>query len=78
MDKYYKYVGKKIREARNEHKYTQQYVADMLGIGRSIYSQYERGACSISMKMWLRIAAFLEMDAYKIMEEASKFEKNNS
>jgi len=75
MDKYYKYVGNKIREARTEHGYTQQYVADMLKIGRSIYSQYERGACSISMKMWLRIATFLDLDAYKIMEEALAYEK---
>lgn len=50
ITKYYEYIGKAIRNARKLHNMTQQEVADRLGIKRSLYSQYERGACSISLK----------------------------
>lgn len=77
-DKYYEYVGKRIREARLQKGYTQQYVSDMLHIGRPLYSQYERGACTISMKMWKEIALFLDLDAFEVMESASEYERSSN
>lgn len=76
-DKYYVYVGNAIRNQRNAKGFTQQYVADSLGIGRPIYSQYERGACTITMKRWLEIANFLQLDAYQVMLEAMEFDKGS-
>ena len=34
-------VNVRIRELRLEHGFTQQYVADLLGIDRSNYSKYD-------------------------------------
>lgn len=75
MDKYYQYVGSEIRAARLSHNMKQWEVAQKLGITRQLYSQYERGACSITMKMWIKIADVLELDAYAVMDEAGKYGK---
>ncbi len=76
VTKYYQYVGKAIRNARKQHHLTQQDVADKLGIKRSLYSQYERGACSISMKTWWTLAELLGLDPVSVAEEALKYERS--
>ena len=68
ITKYYEYIGSAIREARKQHKMTQQEVADRLGIKRSLYSQYERGACSITLKTWIELARLLDLDMNIVME----------
>lgn len=68
ITKYYVYIGSAIREARKQHKMTQQEVADRLGIKRSLYSQYERGACSITLKTWIELARLLDLDMNIVME----------
>lgn len=68
ITKYYEYIGSAIREARKQHKMTQQEVADRLGIKRSLYSQYERGACSITLKTWIELARLLGLDMNIVME----------
>ena len=74
ITKYYAYIGSAIREARKQHKMTQQEVADRLGIKRSLYSQYERGACSITLKTWIELARLLDLDM-NIMMEALDYER---
>ena len=68
ITKYYEYIGSAIREARKQRKMTQQEVADRLGIKRSLYSQYERGACSITLKTWIELARLLDLDMNIVME----------
>lgn len=68
ITKYYAYIGSAIRKARKQHKMTQQEVADRLGIKRSLYSQYERGACSITLKTWIELARLLDLDMSIVME----------
>lgn len=75
VTRYYQYVGNAIRTSRKQHKYTQQQVADKVGIKRSLYSQYERGACSIALRTWLEIANVLELDAAQIAMEALAYEQ---
>lgn len=77
-DRYYVYVGNCIRDARLQKGYTQQYVSDMLKIKRSLYSQYERGACAISMKMWKEIATFLNLDMFEVMNNAIDYEHSSN
>jgi len=62
MTKYYEYVGKAIRERRNELKLSQQSVANKVGISRGAYSQYETGKNTITMEIWFKIAEALELD----------------
>ena len=62
MTKYYEYVGKAIRERRNELKLSQQSVANKVGISRGAYSQYETGKNTITMEIWFKIAEVLELD----------------
>lgn len=75
--KYYEYIGSSIRNARKQHKMTQQDMADRLGIKRSLYSQYERGACSITLKTWIEIARILDLNT-NIMMEALEYERQGS
>ncbi|MBQ2627375.1 MAG: helix-turn-helix transcriptional regulator [Eubacterium sp.] len=74
--KYYEYIGKKIRNARKLRNMTQQDVADRLGITRSLYSQYERGACSITLKTWIELAEILDLNMDIVME-ALEYERSN-
>lgn len=62
MTKYYEYVGKAIRERRNELKMSQQSVANKIGISRGAYSQYETGKNTITMEIWFKIAEVLDLD----------------
>ncbi len=73
--KYYEYIGKQIRNARKLHKMTQQDVADRLGITRSLYSQYERGACSITLKTWIELTEILGLNMDIVME-ALEYERS--
>lgn len=70
MTKYYEYVGKAIRERRNELKLSQQSVANRIGISRGAYSQYETGKNTITMEIWFKIAEVLELDPNDIPVKA--------
>lgn len=54
-------VNVRIRELRLEHGFTQQYVADLLGIDRSNYSKYERGLLSVSADMLVALAKLYDV-----------------
>lgn len=54
-------VNVRIRELRVEHGFTQQYVADLLGIDRSNYSKYERGLLSVSADMLVALAKLYDV-----------------
>mgnify|MGYP000005065462 FL=1 len=45
-----------IRNLREDHDWTQQYVADYLGVNRRTYSAYETGANSMSPEILIRLA----------------------
>lgn len=46
--KYSKEIGKRLQEARKEAHYTQQQVADMLGLKQSAYARYESGIIELN------------------------------
>jgi transcriptional regulator with XRE-family HTH domain len=48
----------RIRECREERKYTQQQVADTLGISRAAYGHYETGIRDIPIDKLLKLADF--------------------
>ena len=52
MDNYYP----RIRDLREDHDYSQQFVADYLGMKQPQYSRYERGLRDIPTDVLIRLA----------------------
>lgn len=52
MDNYYP----RIKDLREDHDYTQQYVADYLGMKQPQYSRYERGLRDIPTDVLIQLA----------------------
>lgn len=50
--------GYRLRACRNERGYTQQQIADVLGVTRSAYTHYETGRYSISTDQLIALADF--------------------
>ncbi|WP_289659158.1 helix-turn-helix transcriptional regulator [Flavobacterium panacagri] len=65
---------KNIRELKN---YTQEYVADRLGMTQAGYSKIEKGISKVSLKKLQEIAAVLEVSMQNIIQFESEqyFEK---
>ena len=75
MTTFYEYVGTQIRQARIDKGYSQQKVADKIGISRGAYSQYETGKNTISMEIWFKLAEVLELNPDEIPLKALKISK---
>ncbi|MBR2556244.1 MAG: helix-turn-helix transcriptional regulator [Aeriscardovia sp.] len=75
MTTFYEYVGAQIRQARIDKGYSQQKVADKIGISRGAYSQYETGKNTISMEIWFKLAEVLELNPDEIPLKALKISK---
>ena len=58
-----KHLHEKLKELRNERAYSQQNVADALGITRSAYANYEQGLREPSLDTFQKICQFYEIDA---------------
>lgn len=52
LDNYYP----RIKDLREDHDYSQQYVADYLGMKQPQYSRYERGLRDIPTDVLIRLA----------------------
>ena len=65
-------LGKKIREARLEKKYTQQNLAEEAGIGEMYLGEIERGTKMPSLKIFIKIIEALDISAdYVLRDELS-------
>jgi len=54
-------LGLKVRRVREMRNYTQSYMADMLSVAQSTYSEYESGKKQITDDFLAQIAAILEV-----------------
>jgi len=50
-----KEVGERLQEIRTRHKYTQQFVADYLGVIHSTYNKNENGKTLVSLENLLKL-----------------------
>ena len=50
----------RLRDLREDHDYTQQYVADKLHIRQNTYSQYENGKRQIPIELLIQLADLYE------------------
>ena len=67
-----------LRKARREKKLTQQQVADLLGVAKSTYCQYETGASEPNILRLKKLAKILEtnIDSLLGIESPEQLEKD--
>jgi transcriptional regulator with XRE-family HTH domain len=57
----------RLKKYRERYGYTQQFVADHLGVGKSTYTQYEIGSRRISVDTLVRVAALYNVSMDEIL-----------
>lgn len=70
-------IGKRIKQARLAKKYTQEALADKIGVGMQHISDIERGLAGMSVATLLDILRVLECDADYILLGKSTTAPNN-
>lgn len=69
-------LGKRIREARIQKKYTQQQLAKLAGIGVMYLGEIERGTKMPSLNIFIKIIEALDISAdYVLRDELSSGEQ---
>lgn len=53
-----KMIYQRIKNLREDHDFTQQYLANMLRISRSAYSAYENGANAVPIEVLIKLSHF--------------------
>ncbi len=67
-------IGEKLKQLRDEKKFTQQMVAENLGISRVTYTRYETGTREPDLNMLMKISDFYECDLNWLL---GKYENSN-
>ncbi|MFH7014705.1 helix-turn-helix domain-containing protein [Flavobacterium sp. FlaQc-47] len=63
-----KMIGEKIRKIRIIKGYSQEYIADLLEISQSAYSDIERGKTKINLERLRKVALIFELDINHIID----------
>ena len=54
---------RRLRDLREDHDKTQQYIADILGTSQTMYARYERGANELPLRHLLKLADYYGVSA---------------
>jgi len=65
-------VGARVRQARERKGWTQEQVAEKLGIGPETVSRYETGAIPLSLTMLVRVAGALGIEPVSLLPAPRK------
>jgi len=68
-------VGNTLRRYRDERQYTQQYVANIIGISRVAYRKWENNEVDFALSQLKKIAELYDISIHEIIFQ-SKFNKN--
>lgn len=68
---------KQIKDCRNEKKFSQLEVAEMVGISQSHYCEIENGTATPSVAVAKAIAKALDFDWTRFYEDSDEQEKTN-
>lgn len=68
----------RLRANRESKGYTQEYMAEMLGICQSTYAHLESGKANMGIGRLLRIADILEISVLELLEDGSGQVTQNS
>lgn len=72
-------IGDKIKSIRELKNYTQEYIADQLGITQAGYSKIEKGKTSLSLDKLEQLALILDLSLENIINfESQKYFNHNS
>lgn len=68
-------IGNTLRRYRDEHQYTQQYVANIIGISRVAYRKWENNEVDFALSQLMKIAELYEVPIHQIILH-SKFDSS--
>lgn len=68
-------IGTSLRRYRDKYNYTQQYVADVIGISRVAYRKWENNEVDFAMSQLIKIAELYELHIHEIIIQ-SDFKKH--
>ncbi len=63
---------KKLKDLREDHDYTQKYIASILKISQNSYSDIERGITNISVDFLIKLADLYEVSVDYILGREKK------
>jgi transcriptional regulator with XRE-family HTH domain len=63
-------IGERVRQVRRNKDYSQQFMADALGISQNAYSKLESGKTPIYLDRLCEVSAILSISIYDLLEEA--------
>ena len=61
-----------FRDLREDHDYTQEQIAEVLGTSQTMYARYERGANELPMRHFIKLCKFYNVSADKVLEITQK------
>ena len=64
-------LGKKLRTLRAEKGYTQEKIADILGIPQATYSNLENNKGKVDLKLLEKVASVYEIDMVELLKNES-------
>lgn len=62
------YITQKIREMREKENWTQEYMAEQLGMSENGYAKIERGESNLSLKRLQQIADIFEVESAELLK----------
>ena len=72
MDSYNHDYQKRIRDLREDHDYTQEYVAAILGTSQTMYARYERGANELPIRHLYKLCELYNVSADYVLGISDK------
>lgn len=70
-------VGTNLKRLRNKTKFSQQEIADMLGIDRNTYTNWENEATDIKSQYIPKLANIFNVKIQDLFDDQQKFQINN-
>lgn len=70
-------IGEKIKHIRELRNYTQDFMADMLGVSQSTYARYEKEDSELSFSRLQKIAEVLDVKVEDLINFSEKYVFNN-
>jgi len=62
-------IGSKIKKIREQKQYTQEYLAESIGISQPAYVQLEKGQTKIGIDRLILISKILEIDIQELLKD---------
>jgi transcriptional regulator with XRE-family HTH domain len=62
-------IAERIRQLRRDKDYSQQFMADAIGISQNAYSKLESGKTPIHLDRLVQVAALLDINVCALLEE---------